>query len=277
MNSELLQLGLQVSIIPSNGGVQLRTGDEKIVAISTDNPELLVDAIEGLRRPFYESELILQPGINKGEFHELVSSLRSSGFILPVITPHAEGLTPLLIAPGIAISGDGEAVEIFSEIAHLHNLKIERIDQATGVLVSITEQPNISRHERINQLAIESGRSALFIDMSHGAHATIGPFYIPNDGACFACQRERLYQNSGALTEQQSYDQWQRTGGQARGTPIKPATRSIVYGLAVLEVLNFISQSQPIRTRSGAMIVSFADLTITHERIFRLPWCPECS
>ena len=60
-----------------------------------------------------------------------------------------------------------------------------------GILRGLWEHPDPPLVAQVNELVCRQAVPCLFADLSHGCHATQGPFHVPGEGACYACYRER--------------------------------------------------------------------------------------
>ncbi len=129
---------------------------------------------------------------------------------------------------------------------------------------------------QVNEAACREARPCLFVDLSHGCHATIGPFYVPGESSCYDCYRQRWRQNTAALAEADAaWDAAHERPAVPHGT--LPAFRYQAAGLAASEVFAFISRHRPLRTLNRAVTVDFEALRMWSEPVWRVPWCPSCG
>ena len=147
-----------------------------------------------------------------------------------------------------------------------------------GVTVCAWTQPDLNLVSQFNRLACERQVGCLFVDVSHGRHATIGPFYVPGDGACYECFRQRLRQNTAALAELDAAHQKMIEGTQTLPPyGCLPAFRYTVVGLATTEVFAYLSRHRALSTLNRAATVDLDGMALWTEPVWRIPWCPACG
>jgi oxazoline/thiazoline synthase len=146
------------------------------------------------------------------------------------------------------------------------------------LIVVAWEQPDLSRVLSANHAVITRRVPCLFVDLSHGQHATLGPFYVPNEGACYECYRQWWRRNSRALTELDAAHEQMLTSGRphpAYGT--LPAFRHWLAGMAAAELQALVAGHRPLRTLNRQITIDLEHLAVHGEPVWRIPWCPACG
>ena len=100
-------------------------------------------------------------------------------------------------------------------------------------IACIWEQPDLRLVLQANAAACRWRTPCLFVDLSHGQHATLGPFYIPGEGACYQCYRCRWRENTSTPAEFEAAESAMLNDGKVLPAyGILPAFRYQVVGMA---------------------------------------------
>lgn len=268
-----------------DGSLQLRAGDETVHLLRSDQPEL--------------AERVLQR-LAEGALTEtaLAREIGDAAFVRALLATVGEWLIPqggapdafdyLAHFPGaslqdarIVVSGHAPSTELVRASAAEHEIASSAdLDEvrAGDLIVCVIEQPDLSLQLGVNARAIEAGVACLFVDLSHGHHATLGPTYVPGASACIACFRVRLHENSESPAELAAAERHMNE----RRAPLPafgllPAHRQWVLGMAFTEVVAFHTRHRPLRTLGRAITVSFEETRSWSEPVWRVPRCPACD
>lgn len=281
MTSPLRSLRPGVAVIPMDGAVQLRVGDEEVHVLRTDAVERLtglLTRLDGDRGRAAES-----PPLGAEDAHlldDLVAQLDSLGLLA---TERASDPAP---AARVSVIGHAPSAELLAAILGEHGLAAsvrEREHATTGdpapaVLACVCEAPDLALQLAVNDAACAAKIPCLFVDLSHGLHATVGPFYLPDDGACHRCFRARLRENTAAFAELlAAEEQMITTGRPLAKTGCLPAHRHLVAGLAAAEIVAFTTRERPLRTLNRALTVALSRAEMWSEPVWRVPWCQACG
>lgn len=296
-----LMLPEDVAVIPMTDGVQLRRGDEEIYTLRGEPVALLAMILERLSENSNRQDILDAVGHQHAELLESILHQLASRHLLTDGSEQAEdgihrylrhflGDEPLraldLSSCTVSITGHPPVVGLMAQNLREHHLTIKEEPWAddeddalpeSDVVVCLWERPDLHRIEQVNAAACRAGRPVLFVDLSHGRHATIGPFFIPGEGACYSCYRDRLRQNAAAYPEHVAAEQWMREHRSAQpGYGVLPTFRYQVVGLAGSELVAFVTRHRPLRTLNRAITVDLERLTSWSEPVWRVPWCPTC-
>lgn len=293
-----------VAILSMDGGVELRMGDEEVHALRTDAPDRVRQALALLdgRR---DREAALAT-LGAGQTHlldELLGELARAGLLLPEgVTAGAgvaaylshsasEGHDPAAALRGARVSVVGHAASVDVVVAVLaeHELFASAISREEianlagearpgGALVCACEQPDLALLFEVNDAACRAEIPCLFLDLSHGRHATVGPFYVPGEGACYRCLRARLHENTAAYDELRAAERAMlESGSPLPAFGCLPAHRHVVAGLAAGEIVAFFARHRPLRTQGRAITVALEQVELWSEPVWRVPWCEGCG
>jgi bacteriocin biosynthesis cyclodehydratase domain-containing protein len=281
------------NIIPMENGIQLRRGDEEIVFIETSSVAVYLDILGKLCHTTTLSELVGQVSLKKETLASFIQQLTERGMLchagetsspqneIQEFFSHAPDVYRKLVDRTIVLSGHPKLV---NAIAHcFEEGEIETRVCAypdighPDVVVCAVESPDLPFLETVNQYVTSSGIPALFVDLSHGLHATVGPFYIPQEGSCYQCLYHRILENTSSYPEQMAYGKVQLNSVPMKGYGTLPAFRYLVAGAVFLETLAFLSQFRSLRTLCGAITIDFMQLTAWREPVWRIPWCKACG
>jgi len=264
-----------------DGAVQLRVGDEEVHVLRTDAPEHLIRllaALDGERDRGAESA---QSSAEDAHLlDDLVAQLDRVG-LLAAASPAV-----LLATTRVSVVGHAPSAELLASVLTEHGLSAsvrERgrpttNDSAPAALVCVCEAPDLALQLAINDAACAARTPCLFVDLSHGRHATVGPFYLPEDGACYRCFRSRLRENTAAFAELRAAEEQMLTTGRPHPkVGCLPAHRHLVAGLAAGEIIAFSTRQNPLRTLNRAITVALFQVEMWSEPVWRVPWCEACG
>lgn len=269
-----------VAVIPMDGAVQLRVGDEEVHVLRTDAPEHLIRLLaelDGGRERGAESAA--RSAEDAHLLDDLVAQLDGAGLLAAA---PAEPMT----ATRVAVVGHAPSADLLASVLTEHGLSasVSERDQITrkggdpATLVCVCEAPDLALQLAINDAACAARTPCLFVDLSHGRHATVGPFYLPGDGACYRCFRSRLRENTAAFAELRAAEEQMLTTG--RPLPkigSLPAHRHLVSGLAAGEIVALVTRQRPLRTLNRAITVALEQAEMWSEPVWRVPWCEACG
>ena len=290
-----------VAVIANGDHIQLRAGDEDIFILETDACEDAQRWLRQLAAGLTVAEV--QAGIPTDGlpmWNAVVAQLESERLLSDQqIDPGDEIATYLshCTAPGalverpqgqIIIHGKTRSAQLLAAAVAEHRfvpvLEDAALDEAarpaTSVVLEVClwEQADLSRTMQINAQAVAAQRPCLFVDLSHGRHATVGPFYVPGEGACFHCYRQRWRQNTAAPEEFDAATEAMMD----RNAPLPaygllPASRYQVVGIACAELFAFLTRHRPLRTLNRIVTVDLEGLQMASEPCWQIPWCATCN
>ena len=292
-----------IAVIPMAGAVQLRAGDEQIHVIRTDQPDLVTRLISQLDGRHDRAALVAwAKQDNEPLVEQLMRELADRGLLLdePIDdrdevsrylahwTERPRQAASELRNRTVLVLGHDTLVELFNGCLHEHGigrsvigpeaLEDGRVITPPDTVVCLWEQPDLAMVLKINDAVCHLRWPCLFADLSHGGHATIGPFFLPGDGSCYRCFRSRLHENTAAHEELAAADRAMEQSGRALppyGT--LPAHRYQVAGLACGEVAAMLCRHRPLRTLNRAITVDLEQVEMIAEPVWRVPWCPSCG
>ena len=202
--------------------------------------------------------------------------------------PASEDPAAPLRGARVAVFGNGQSTSLLTALLAEHGLApatppSARPDPATDLAgsvdlaVCVLEAPDLALSFEVNDAVCRAARPCLFVDLSHGRHATVGPFFVPGEGACHRCLRARLHESTAAFEELRAAEQHMlETGKPLPAFGCLPAHRHLVCGLAAAEVVAFFTSHRPLRTLNRAITVAFERLEMWSEPVWRVPWCEAC-
>jgi bacteriocin biosynthesis cyclodehydratase domain-containing protein len=303
-SQETLWLRPGLAIIATEGAVQLRAGDEEIHLIETDAPEVVERLLEQLGRGLPRKAILEAVGTEHGQLldavveqlaaqrllsHEPVDPEDEIGLYLSHFKGYA--LYPKIERPTgpVLVAGHAKCAAVLAGALEEHGIEARMTEEggplesvlAGGTfkaVVCIWEQPDLEMVLRVNAAVCRGRMPCLFVDLSHGRHATVGPFYIPGEGACYECFRERWRQNTAALEEFDAARSAMIEGKErlpAYG--ILPAFRYQVAGMACAELIAYLARHRALETLNRAATVDLEGLRAWAEPVWQIPWCPACG
>ena len=272
------------ALIPMSGAVQIRIGDEEVHVLRTTEPDRLMRALRRLDGA--TPRVVAVEPIDAGDAHllgDLIRDLDAAGLLAPDADPDEAAR---LRATRIAVLGHARGAELAVQVLAEHGLGAALIARerlaaeagAASALLCVTEAPDLALCFEVNDAACRARIPCLFADLSHGRHATIGPFYVPGDGACLRCLRARLHENTAAFDELVAAERAMLDSGLPLPAPgCSPSQRHVAVGLAAGEIAAFVTRQRPLRTLNRAITVAFEAAEMWSEPVWRAPWCVSCG
>lgn len=286
------------------GAVQLRAGDEDILVIDCESPNIISRLLRRLQKGCRIEDLMASV---ESEYHDdifaLLDRLLKEGFLhtgkfsekqneiarylsnyssleQEFLTSHsqmrilvvAQSASGQLMADALGEYGFSVSMEEDGRILH------DSTQDTPSVVACIWEQPNLSMAIDINSEICRSRTPCLFIDLSHGRHATVGPFYVPNESACYQCFRSRWRENTTDAAEFDAAEVVKRDPrAKLPSFGMLPGSRYHVVGLSCSEIFAFFSRHRPLRTLNRIATVDLEGARTWTEPCWRIPWCPACG
>jgi len=290
------------AVIRMVSGLQLRAGDEEIHVIETDSPEVVERILTLLANGCDRCALYDSAGeANRDLIDEVIVQLVSAGVLLEKPIETNDTIARYLahfVRDGtrasrkrfgpVAVAGRGDCVQLLGQGIREHEIEVVTVDTDSlaersdashfDAVVCIWEQPDFRRVLDVNETACHKRLPCLFVDLSHGGHTTVGPFYVPGEGACYQCFRHRWRENTAALEEFEAAEVTMLESGQplpAYG--VLPAFRYVVVGLACAELLALLAGHRPLRTLNRTVTVDPDGMKLWTEPCWQIPWCPTCG
>lgn len=264
--------------------IQLRAGDEYVHLLRVDQPELALRVLGLLDGRIDRDALLRELGAeHEGFVVALLSTLDE--WLVPAsrfdYLAHFGDVAPRLAAARVLVCGHTESIDALAVACHAHEIAyhtdLEAIEPHDLIVCAI-ERPDLALQHRIAELATRAHVACLFVDLSSGRHATLGPLYVPSESACIVCFRTRLHENSESPAELAAIDQHMlETERPLPAFGLLPAHRQWVLGMAMTEVIAFYTRHRPLRTLGRAVTVSFEELRTWSEPVWRVPGCPVCD
>ncbi len=293
------------AIIRMADGVQLRAGDEEIHVIETGEADLIEGWLQRLSRG--EQHRVIAASIPPDDrplLDKLIEQLAQQNLLTEATTNDESDIRRYLShfernewtrvqdvdVECVNVIGQGESARLLVDALVEHGLAANLYETQSAssagdgavatrsVFACIWERPQLKQTREFNAAACARRLPCLFVDLSHGRHATVGPFFVPGEGACYQCFRDRLRQNTAALPELDAAEAAMldaKTDFPAYGT--LPAFRYQVVGLACAELFAFATRHRPLRTLCRALTVDFEAMTMWSEPVWRIPWCTACG
>jgi bacteriocin biosynthesis cyclodehydratase domain-containing protein len=279
--AQLPRLRPGVAVIAMEGGVQLRHGDEEVQVLRTDAADLvraLCERLDGRR----DREAALS-GLDPSAgplLDELLGLLEEADWLGgPVFDFDA-----VLRAARVAVVGHDRTAERLVDVVAEHGMAVTLRPRGanaladTDVVVCASEAPDLALFFEVNDAACEARVPCLFVDLSHGLHATVGPFFVPGEGACARCFRARLRENTAAFDELVAAErQMLESGEPLPAYGCLPAHRALVAGVAAAELVAYFAKHRPLRTLNRAVTIALEHARMWTEPVWRVPWCPSCG
>jgi bacteriocin biosynthesis cyclodehydratase domain-containing protein len=274
-----LRLVPGVALVPMGDAVQLRLGDERVHVLSTDPPEVARRLLDGLREGGDRATLVAAAGErHEATIDEALATLAEHDWLE---RPSRE--VGSQAKPTLGVAGHEPSASLFLSIAGEQGMLAAPwragIPEAAGsrAMVCVCERLDLALAHAVNDAACEERVPCLFVDLSHGRHATIGPFFVPGEGACYRCMRARLRENTMAYAELVAAEEHALYSGKALpAPPVGAGHRHWALGMAAVELAAW-SEERPLRTLNRAITVDFASLEAWSEPVWRIPWCRSCG
>lgn len=293
----VIRLRQGVAVIPCESGVQLRWGDEAVHVLESSDRETLtrlLSMIDGQNTEASFIERALEPW--RGLAKQLLVELKSANLLVYGAPPPNETIGCL---EKYGVSGESFEQAILSTKVNLwgpasvcakaksmllqHSVECGNYQEISAdlfdctLMVVVQKAPDLSAMLSMNQELIAKQIAALWVDLSHGSHATIGPFYVPRQGACYQCMRTRLRENTASFEELSAAENHMLSSKRSLpAVALLPAWVDWATSVAVTEVVAFITKTRPLRTFNRAVTISFDSLEMWSEPVWQVPWCA-CS
>lgn len=292
-----------LAVIPMPGGVQLRAGDEDIYFIPAEQSDLTHRVLINLDGTHSREDIARTiGGDNDGFVDSLITKLAGQGLLVTADQAAGDGIdlyfshfptrggaSPSIpVSSQVAILGNCPMAAVLSQNLREHGFNVtvgdnpdalihEEADRRTTA-VYVWERPDLVMAMKINRLVCQASVACLFVDLSHGQHASLGPFYVPGEGSCYACFRERLRQNTAAYAELSAAEQQMiESGASLPAYGALPTFRYWLAGLAGAEIVAFFARHRPLRTLNRVITIDYERLRMWSEPAWRVPWCEACG
>lgn len=251
-----VRLSPAFAIIPMDRGVQLRVGDEEIHLLQTEDKRLVATLLQRLQRGATRRQLIDEtPSGGDSELVDaLLSELDAQRLVMRLDTSAGEhastdtsryleslypaasaGHSKALEEARIGIIGDNATALLIRTAMEAYGVVCEGTTPDSGadvtMYVCVVERPDLGGLLEANRLACSRSLPCLFADLSHGRHATVGPFFLPGEGACYQCFRQRLRENTASPAEMKASDDWMLSEGPLPPVGCPPGFRYQVAGV----------------------------------------------
>lgn len=290
-----VQLSPAIAVITGADLVQLRAGDETVFVLEAKRPVELSQWLESLRDAHETPPKSLALG--NGFVASLHQQLRRAGLLIDAggdDTPAARYWSgwPQTVRGGPAQPPRG-SVQILSPDPIRETLTAVLKEQGFDVAAASSpegpqqpfvarvvawEAPHLSFVLEANQSAARQRIPTLFVDLSHGRHATVGPFFVPGEGACYACFRRRWREGSAARKELEIAErQMLETRQPLPAFGCVPAFRHGAAAFAAIELTAFVVGHRPLNTLNRALTIDWEGVTSWLEPSWRFPWCDSCG
>ena len=296
-----LRLRPGVAVTASGGHIQLRAGDEDIFVLELESQTNAPHWIGQLAHGRTVAEV--QAGIDENArpiWNAIVEQLTRAKLLSDQhidpgdeIATYLSHCTPLhasdeKLQGRVIVHGRTQGARLLATALSEHGVDVvvdegRNVDaggQATTAVLEVClwEQADLSRMMQVNAQAVAAQHPCLFVDLSHGRHATIGPFFVPGEGACFHCYRQRWRENTAALEEFDAVAQTMlEQGERLPAYGMLPAFRYQVVGIACAELFAFLTRHRPLRTLNRIVTVDLEGLQIASEPCWQIPWCATCN
>jgi bacteriocin biosynthesis cyclodehydratase domain-containing protein len=141
----------------------------------------------------------------------------------------------------------------------------------SDVLLLTADWPPYELARWVNEASLAGGFPFIMAGQQP-PRVTVGPTYIPGEGACFACRERRLRRDFPLYDELAEHRR--RTPPEA--TTLGPAS-ALVGALLALEVLHLLLGQRPLATHDRALVIDMRSLSTTWDAIAREPGCDRCG
>ncbi len=292
-----------LAVIPMPEGVQLRAGDEEIYFLQSESPALVAEILNRLDGTTSTEGILADIGSQHAGLLEAMLRELTTARLIWRDGGRADGEVDRYLSHFLGPEGAREAAlrtHTVAVVGHdalvalmAQNLEAHRVGVNAGplpsddddpalrgvdVVVCLWERPDLSSVDAMNRQVCQDKMPCLFVDLSHGRHATVGPFYVPREGACYACFRERLRQNAASFDQHVAAEEWMRKRRRPLpGYGILPTFRYQAVGLAGSEIVAYLTRYRGLRTLNRAITIDLERLTCWSEPVWRIPWCAVCG
>lgn len=293
----LVKLSPAIAVIVGEQVVQLRAGDESVFVLETRHPNALAAWLDSLRQPHDQAPE--SPSFSRDYVTSLHGQLLGAGLLIdasvndspnsrywvhwprtlqgePVRPPkgHVRIVSPDPFGAILANVLSDQGFTCHSTPA-LGDGDDERHDLAW---VIAWESPHLSFALDANERAARHRVPCLFVDLSHGRHATVGPFYLPGEGSCYACFRRRWREGSASRAEHEAAEQAMlATRRPLPAFGCLPAFRHGAAAFAALELTALAVGHRSLNTLNRALTIDWEGLSTWLESAWRFPWCEVCG
>lgn len=262
--------------------IQLRAGDTFIHLLHVEDTEFALRLLEHLDGSRNRDALIAEFGsAHAVSIDALLGALDEWLWRAPHAFDYLAQFAGKALQGRVLSCGHAASAEAMRAACRDHELAplTDWLELAPGdLIVCAIEAPDLTLQRQVNERAVRAGVACLFVDLSHGQHATLGPLYVPGESSCLACFRARLLQTSESPEELQAFEQHMLQSGAALPSfGVLPAHRQWVLGMTMSEVVAFFSQHRPLRTLNRAVTISFEELRVWSEPVWPLPHCEACG
>ncbi len=126
---------------------------------------------------------------------------------------------------------------------------------------------------KVNEICIQKNIICLYVDLSLGSCAVVGPLVVPNKTACYKCLTERKLINDDIITKHDL----QRKQVVVKGTnDMFCHQKQIISGLIVEEVLNYFLNINA-RCLNGLVYFDLKKIETWRESLLIYPNCKVCK
>ncbi len=176
-----------------------------------------------------------------------------------------------------------ENVDIESNLPVVNDCRVHAVDnikkiiQATDFVLTVQSMFLPEVYRQVNKMCLSLHKPSLYVDLSSGNHAVIGPLSVPGQTSCYYCYETRLLANNDAHIEYKEYEQYVlNTIHRKCDFGSLPTFMHIVSSLVVMETLAYLTGYRPARSIDGTLIVDFLKPEIHREPVLKMPDCPAC-
>jgi bacteriocin biosynthesis cyclodehydratase domain-containing protein len=152
------------------------------------------------------------------------------------------------------------------------------VDEA-DLIVTATRNAPAALFEALNRTCLEAGVPWLRANEAAGV-LDLGPLVLPYDSACFTCMALREASTDLHAIEEGLYQEALASERPAGATPpVGEAFAAATLGASfiAMEVLRFLSGSCPPTVLNAVRSMTLLEGTLAHERLLRVPGCPDCQ
>ncbi|MCA9270817.1 MAG: TOMM precursor leader peptide-binding protein [Planctomycetales bacterium] len=302
MHADQRRLRPGVAVIAHGDHLQLRAGDEEIFVLEADDSadvgHWLAKLASGLTVAQVQADVRVDATLTwEAVVDQLtVARLLSDQHVDPddeigSYLSHFYESRRLIDSPlgRVLIHGGSRSAQLLQQALAEHHIESIVVDSGEfdsdivesplpTIEACVWEQADLSWAMKVNARAVTARCACLFVDLSHGRHATIGPFYIPGEGACFHCYWQRWRENTAAVEEfDAAAESMLTSGAPLPAYGLLPAFRYQVVGLACSELFAYLTRHRPLRTLNRIVTVDLEGLQTATEPCWRIPWCRTCG
>lgn len=291
-----VRLSPAIALLVGADLVQLRAGDETVFVLETEQPADLSRWLESLRNAHETPPQF--PSLSNKFVTSLHQQLLHAGLLIDASNDQSPSARYWLSWPQTFRGGPAQpprgSVQIISPDPIGETLTTVLTEHGFDARAAISpeyspnpqdvarvvawEAPHLSFVLAANQFAVQQQIPTLFVDLSHGRHATIGPFFVPKEGSCYACFRRRWREGSAARKEMELAEQQMvETRRSLPAFGCLPAFRYGAAAFAALEITAFVVGHRPLNTLNRALTIDWEGISTWLEPCWRFPWCEICG